>query len=99
MKPTFICFLLPTESARVLVLCSTLSHRTMRSNELTLDPIELALHVVDDVAALHRRGQHVPRVGLDLEMRRELVLLVELQRVLDREARRLEVLADLVEEH
>src|SRR5215813_7089541 len=73
--------------------------RPRRSDELALDPIELALHVVDDVAALHRRRQHVPRVRLDLELRRELVLLVELERVLDREARRLKMLADLVEEH
>ena len=37
-------------------------------DELTLDPIELALHVVDDRAGLHRVRQHVPRVGLDLEL-------------------------------
>ena len=82
MKPTFIAFL---RRARV------------RYASWTLDPIELALHVVDDRAGLHRVRQHV-HVGLDLELRR-LLVLVELQRVLDREARRLEVLADLVEEH
>src|SRR5690606_13034187 len=65
--------------------------------QLAAHPLELARHVVDDVARLRLLGKHVPRVRLDLEVRRQLVLLVELQRVLDREARRLEV-AEIVEE-
>src|SRR5690606_8973460 len=66
--------------------------------QLVAHPLELARHVIDDVARLQVLGQHVPRVRLDLEMRRELVRLVELQRVLDREAGRLEV-AEIIEEH
>src|SRR5919109_3824887 len=69
-----------------------------RSDELAADPFDLALYVFDDVAGLQIVRQHVPGIGLDLELRRELVVLVEAQRVLDREARGPE-LAEVVEEH
>ena len=54
--------------------------------QLTLHPFDLAAHVVDDVAGLEVVGQHVPGVGLDLELARQRLRLVEPQRVLDGEA-------------
>src|SRR3989304_2054112 len=56
--------------------------------ELTANPFELARDVVDDVAALQVLGQHVPGVGLDLELARQRLRLVEPERVLYGEARR-----------
>src|SRR5688500_2396868 len=66
--------------------------------QLTLDPVDLAGDVFDDVTRLEMLGQHVPRVGFDLEVRRERRFLVERQRLLEREARRPER-AQIVEEH
>src|ERR1051326_6596082 len=65
--------------------------------KLTFDPFDLARDVVDDVAGLQMLRQHVPGVGLDLELTRQRLRLVEFQRVLDGEARGAE-LAQVVEE-
>src|SRR5690606_18646994 len=69
---------------------------TEPAEQLALDPLELASDVIDDVAGLQVLRQHVPRIRFDLEVRRQLVRLVELERILDREARRPEI-AEVVE--
>src|SRR5512138_18119 len=43
----------------------------LRSRQLTPHPLELAADVVDDVPGLDLVREHVPRVGLDLELPRE----------------------------
>src|SRR5574342_609629 len=67
-------------------------------SELAANPLELARDVVDDIAGLQVLGQHVPGIGLDLELARERVRLVKPERVLDRKACRPE-LPQAVEEH
>src|SRR5277367_2963197 len=57
------------------------------SDELAAHPVELAADIVDDVVRLQAVRQHVPGVGLHLEMMRQRHLLVEAQRVGDGKAR------------
>src|SRR5437763_17205063 len=66
--------------------------------QLSADPFDFARDIIDDVAGLEMVRQHVPGVGLDLELARQRLRLVEFQRVLDGEARGAE-LAEVVEEH
>src|ERR1022692_915554 len=67
-------------------------------DELAAHPLKFPANIVDDVAGLEAIGQHVPSIGLDLEMAREWFLLVKAQRVLDGEAGGAE-LAEIVEEN
>src|SRR5262245_3744798 len=57
------------------------------SAELAAHPVELAADVIDDIAGLEVVGQHVPGIGLDFELSRQRLDLVETQRVLDGETR------------
>src|SRR5437763_7076468 len=66
--------------------------------QLSADPFDFARDIIDDVAGLQMIRQHVPGVGLDLELTRQRLGLVEFQRVLDAEARGAEF-AEVVEEH
>jgi len=61
--------------------------RTLPSGELSANPVELATDVADDVAGPQVVRQHVPGVGLDLDLTRQGLCLVTPVRVLDREAR------------
>ena len=67
-------------------------------HQLPAHPVELAADIVDDVAGLEAVGQHVPGIGLDFQMPRQRLLLVEAQRVLDGKPRGTE-LAEIVEEY
>src|SRR5690348_15314534 len=64
-------------------------------DQLTLHPLELPGDVLDDVAGLQVIGEHIPRVSLDLEVRRERRLLVDRERLLEAEARGAEPVAQL----
>src|SRR5262249_46026123 len=57
------------------------------SDELAAHPFELAADIVDDIAGLQILRQHVPGIGLDFELARQRLLLVEAQRLLDGKAR------------
>src|SRR6476469_9380797 len=72
--------------------------RSTNSTQLATHPVEFAAHIVDDVAGLEVVGQHVPGVGLDLELPRQRPRLVEPQRILDREPGGAER-SDLLEEN
>src|SRR5688572_30990941 len=70
----------------------------MGSDDLALYPINFAGHVLHYVASLQVVGEHVPGVGLDLQVVGKRRLLVERQRLLQREARRAER-PEVVEEY
>src|SRR5690349_21190371 len=70
----------------------------MASDQLSFHPLKLASDVVDDVAGLEVIGQHIPRVGLDLEMGRQRRLLVDGECLLEGEARGAEGSAEIIEE-
>src|SRR4051812_30538473 len=107
MKPTFMAMSSPRIQQQVqnkrldsgfarsrsrpgMTLCGLL--------KLRANPFELARDVIDDVAGLEMIREHVPGIGLDLELPRQRLPLVEFQRVLDGEARGAEF-AEIVEEH
>jgi hypothetical protein len=50
-------------------------------NQLPLHPFELAADVIDNVVRFRALGQHVPGVGLNFEMARDRLFLVQAQRV------------------
>src|SRR6516225_12316921 len=86
MNATFMTFSLCACPFRTTGLhFARASALSVRLSELTLHPVELAADIVDDVAGLEVVRQHVPGVGLDLELARQRFRLVEAQRVLDRE--------------
>src|SRR6186713_185472 len=87
----------PMKPTLIMNLCKFKVESTFYLDELPLDPLQLARDVVDDVARLEVRGQHVPGVGLDLEMRGERGLLVDGERLFEREAGRAEGAAEIGE--
>src|SRR4029453_1108421 len=90
-----------TANARMALTCfmAVILVRGGDLRELPLDPIQLAGDIFDDVARFEVSREHVPRIGFDLEMRRERCLLVDGERLLQRKARRAEGTAEVVEEH
>src|SRR5688500_11951655 len=63
---------------------------TFDLRQLSLDPVELTRDVFDDVARLEVRRKHIPGIGFDLEVRGERRLLMDGERLLEREAGRSE---------
>src|ERR1700681_289685 len=55
--------------------------------QLAAHPFEFAADVIDDIAGLQIFRQHVPGIGLDLELARQWLHFMEAQRLLDGKAR------------
>ena len=64
-----------------------LTHPVEDLLELVPHPLDFAANVIHDISGLQMIGKHIPGVRLDFQMGRERSVFVELERLLDGEAR------------
>src|SRR5450759_5167156 len=69
------------------------------SCQLPQDPFDLAANVIDDGASLQMIGQYIPGIGLNLKLRRQRLLLVHFECLLDSEACGTEIAAQVVQKN